>query len=165
MGGTPPTQHLTQMAPFPSIGKTFPADPTPKTIRTTYQELRAAAITVNRSRSQYMSMLRKRDDQQKVIIELQNELASFAADAQMALEEKARLNVIVDKYADIIGQLETAGDELVESISEYDRGAVTIQGFRPIRRLLSSCRAFMAAWRSAKELAANIEDTNNGLLS
>lgn len=150
------------MAPFSSIGKTFPANPTPKTIRTTYQELRAAAITVNRSRGQYISQY---NDQKKMVIALQNELASFAADAQMALEEKARLNVIVGKYADIIGQLETAGDELVESITEYDRGAITIQGFRPIRRLLSSCRAFMAAWRSAKELAANIEDTNNGLLS
>lgn len=153
------------MAPFSSIGKTFPANPTPKTIRTTYQELRAAAITVNRSRGQYISMLQKRDDQQKVITELQCELASFAADAQMALEEKARLNVIVGKYADIIGQLETAGDALVDGVSEYDRGAINLQGFRPIRRLLSSCRAFMAAWKSAKDLAANIEDTNNGLLS
>ena len=153
------------MAPFSSIGKAFPAQPTPKTLRSNYEDLRAAAITINRSRGQYISMLRKRDDQQLVITELQNELASFAADAQMALEEKARLNVIVDKYADIIGQLETAGDALVDGITEYDRGSVTIQGFRPIRRLLSACRAFMAAWKSAKDLAANIEDQDNGLLA
>ena len=153
------------MAPFSSIGKTFPANPTPKTIRTTYQELRAAAITVNRSRGQYISMLQKRDNQQKVITELQCELASFAADAQMALEEKARLNVIVDKYADIIGQLETAGDALVDGIHDYDHGSGPFSGGRPIGRLIAACRAFMAAWKSAKDMAANIEDTNNGLLS
>lgn len=137
------------MAPFSSIGRTFPADPTPATLRTTYEELRAAAITVNRSRGQFIRQVRERDQQ---IERLEAEVETFAREAAIDMQERAQLLAIVGKYRDIFAAMEKAGDDMVNGVDEYDTGRRAYYGGGHIARLLTACRAFVAAWRQMKEM-------------
>ena len=137
------------MVPFRSIGKVFPAEPAPSLLRVTYKELRAAAITVNRSRSQ----ISRRSEEKSLQIErLQDELASYIDDAAFDYQEKAQLLTILAKYRDVFSAMEVAGDNLVAGLGEYDNGARPYYGGNPIARLMSAVRAFVAAWNAAKEL-------------
>ena len=136
-------------APYASIGKVFPVKPEPSDLRQQYDHLRKAAITVNRSRSQYIRQVKERD---VLIDQLQKEISSYANDAKLDYQERAQLLGILTKYRDVFSSLEKAGDEMVESIEEYQKGPGTFQGARPIRRLLAACYAFMRAWKAAKDI-------------
>ena len=148
------------MTPIQSIGKIFPAQPTPPTLRTTYEELRAAAITVNRSRGQFVRQVRERDLQ---ITELQKELISYANDAALDFQEKAQLLNILGRYRDVFSCMEVAGDELVGGLHDYDFGARPLYGGAPFSRLIAAVRAFVAAWKSAKEMAPQVKQLEAGL--
>ena len=150
------------MAPFTSIGKSFPANPELDcaTLRTTYDELRAAAITVNRSRGQFIRQVRERDLQ---IASLEKELTSYANDAALDYQEKAQLLSILGKYRDVFAAMETAGDELIEGMREYDTGARRYYGGSPIRRLIHAVRAFVKAWKAAKEMAPQVKQIEAGV--
>ena len=136
-------------APYASIGKVFPVKPEPSDLRKQYDHLRKAAITVNRSRGQYIRQVKERD---LLIDQLQEEISSYANDAKLDYQERAQLLGILTKYRDVFSSLEQAGDEMVEGMEEYQKGAGTFQGARPIRRLLAACYAFVRAWKAAKEI-------------
>lgn len=136
-------------APYASIGKVFPVKPEPSDLRKQYEHLRKAAITVNRSRGQYIRQVKERD---VLIDQLQEEISSYANDAKLDYQERAQLLGILTKYRDVFSSLEKAGDEMVEGINEYQKGAGTFQGARPIQRLLAACYAFMRAWKAAKDI-------------
>ena len=136
-------------APYPSIGQVFPTKPEPSDLRKQYEHLRKAAITVNRSRGQYIRQVKERD---VLIDQLQEEISSYANDAKLDYQERAQLLGILTKYRGVFSSLEKAGDEMVEGINEYQKGAGTFQGARPIQRLLAACYAFMRAWKAAKDI-------------
>ena len=136
-------------APYASIGKVFPVKPEPSDLRKQYDHLRKAAITVNRSRGQYIRQVKERD---LLIDQLQEEISSYANNAKLDYQERAQLLGILTKYRDVFSSLEQAGDEMVEGMEEYQKGAGTFQGARPIRRLLAACYAFVRAWKAAKEI-------------
>lgn len=136
-------------APYPSIGQVFPTKPEPSDLRKQYEHLRKAAITVNRSRGQYIRQVKERD---VLIDQLQEEISSYANDAKLDYQERAQLLGILTKYRDVFSSLEKAGDEMVEGINEYQKGPGTFQGARPIQRLLAACYAFMRAWKAAKDI-------------
>lgn len=143
------------MAPFSSIGGTFPANPTPAALRSTYRELRAAAITVNRSRGQFIRQVRERDE---LISQLETDVEKFAREAALDMQERSQLLAVVGKYRDVFAAMEKAGDDLVGGVEEYDFGRRAYYGGGHIGRLIGACRAFVAAWRQMKEVAA--DDTN-----
>jgi hypothetical protein len=87
-----------------------------------------------------------------LIDQLQEEISSYANDAKLDYQERAQLLGILTKYRDVFSSLEQAGDEMVEGMEEYQKGAGTFQGARPIRRLLAACYAFVRAWKAAKEI-------------
>lgn len=136
-------------APYASIGKVFPVTPEPSDLRKQYDHLRKAAITVNRSRSQYIRQVRERD---QLIDQLQEEISNYAKDAKLDYQERAQLLGILTKYRDVFSSLEKAGDEMIEGVEEYQKGRGSFQGARPIQRLLAACYAFMRAWKAAKEI-------------
>ena len=96
-------------APYSSVGKVFPVNPEPSALRKNYDHLRKAAITINRSRSQYIRQVRERDT---LIDELQQEITTYASDAQLDYQERAQLLGILTKYRDVFSSLEKAGDEI-----------------------------------------------------
>ena len=136
-------------APYSSIGKVFPLNPEPGNLKKEYDHLRKAAITVNRSRSQYIRQVKERD---LLIDQLQDEITTYANDASLDYQERAQLLRILTKYRDVFSTLEKAGDEMVEGVEEYRKGPDSFQGARPIQRLLAACYAFMNAWKAAKEI-------------
>lgn len=148
------------MTPFASIGKSFPAEPTPSTLRITYNELRAAAITVNRSRAQFVRQVKERDLQ---ITSLEGELMSYANDAALDYQEKAQLLSILGKYRDVFSTMEQAGDDLLEGLNDYDYGARPFQGGGPFTRLIAAVRAFAKAWKAAKEMSPQIKQLEAGV--
>lgn len=136
-------------APYSSVGKVFPVNPEPSALRKNYDHLRKAAITINRSRSQYIRQVRERDT---LIDELQQEITTYASDAQLDYQERAQLLGILTKYRDVFSSLEKAGDEMVEGVEEYQKGARDFRGGFPIQRLVAACYAFIRAWKAAKEI-------------
>lgn len=147
------------MAPYPSIAKLFPPEPTETDLRQTYSKLRKAAISVNRSRGQYIRQVRERD---QIIERLEADLLGFTRDAQLDFQEKAQLLSILQKYKEVFAQLEKAGDEMVEGVEEYQSGRRSFQGARPFARLIAACYAFVQAWRAAKDIA-DIQSIDTGV--
>lgn len=146
---------------IPITEERYPLNPDAQEIEALYIKLRQDARRLSLSRGQYMGMARRSKQR---CAELQQELEEFAQDAHIALQEKAKLNAIVAKYGEVFTAFETAGDELVAGMTEYDKGARPYQGGSPIARLMRACRAFVQAWKAAKDLSADIEDINNGLI-
>ena len=119
-----------------------------------YAELRHDAQRLSRSRGYYAGR----------VVALRCELSEFAGAAQITLQEKAKLNALVARYADIFQAFEQAGDELIGGLTDYDTGIRDYRGGSPIHRLIVAVRAFAKAWKAAKDVGAEIEDTNNGIL-
>ena len=147
------------MTPYPSIAKVFPVDPIEADLLKTYKQLRKAAISVNRSRGQYIRQVRERD---QIIEKLEAELLGFTRDAQLDFQEKAQLLSILQRYKEVFSQLEKAGDEMVEGVEDYKTGSRTFQGARPLARLIAACYAFVNAWRAAKDIA-DIQSIETGV--
>lgn len=141
---------MSHLTPYPSIAKLFPIDPSEAELRSSYKHLRKAAISVNRSRGQYIRQVRERD---QIIEKLEADLLGFTKDAQLDFQEKAQLLSILQRYKEVFSQLEKAGDEMVEGVEDYRKGRGTFQGARPLARLISACYAFVQAWRAAKDIA------------
>ena len=76
------------MASPKSIGRSFLPNPKPTDLRSNYEHLRRAAISLNRSRGQILRQVRERDLQ---IEQLRAELQSFSKDAALDYQEKAQL--------------------------------------------------------------------------
>lgn len=138
------------MTPYPSIAKVFPLEPTPQELRGSYNRLRKAAISVNRSRGQYIRQVRERD---QIIDKLNADLLSFTRDSQLDFQEKAQLLSILQKYKEVFSALEKAGDEMVEGVEEFRTGRRSYQGARPLARLIAACYAFVQAWQAAKDIS------------
>ena len=148
------------MAPFHDFAARFPREPKAADIEHLYACMRKAGISINKSRAQYMSQCKAKDLK---IVELQTELTSYANDAALDYQEKARLLSILSKYRDVFAAMETAGDELVEGLHEYDHGARPYYGGNPIRRLIHAVRAFAKAWEAAKEMAPQVKQIEAGV--
>lgn len=141
------------MAPFPiSITEpNYPRNPEHSQLRTLYGKLRADAVTLVRSRAQYVGLVGRQQDH---IVALQQELAQFSADMELTLRQKARLNEIIDGYADVISQLEEAGNTLTKAVEGNGwRGAFSMSA------LTAAVHAFVAAWKAAMNSSKAIDTT------
>jgi len=147
------------MSPYPSIAKVFPSEPSPQELRGSYKRLRKAAISVNRSRSQYIRQVRERD---QIIDKLNTDLLRFTTDSQLDFQEKAQLLSILQKYKEVFSSLEKAGDEMVEGVEEFRSGRRSYQGARPFARLIAACYAFVQAWQAAKDIS-DIQRIDTGI--
>lgn len=135
------------MTVTPITDRNFPADPNATELRSAYTALRRAAQAMSRSRGQYIRQVRERDEQ---ISRMQADFTAFAENAQLDLEERAKLLGIVQSYRDVFSAMETVGDDLVDGLKDYETGAGPYYGARPLGQLLKSARAFVAAWKQIK---------------
>lgn len=141
------------MAPFPiSITEpNYPSNPEASQLRTLYRKLRADATTLVRSRAQYVGIVGR---QQEHIVALQQELAQFSADMELTLRQKAKLNEIISGYADVISQLEEAGNTLTNAVEGNGwRGAFSMSA------LTAAVQAFVTAWKAAMNRSKTINPT------
>ena len=141
------------MAPFPiSITEpNYPRNPEHSQLRTLYGKLRADAVTLVRSRAQYVGLVGR---QQEHIVALQQELAQFSSEMELTLRQKAKLNEIINGYADVISQLEEAGNTLTNAVESTGwRGAFSMSD------LMTAVRSFVAAWKTAMNSSKAITTT------
>ena len=149
----------------------FPSNPDPSQLRNTYVRLREAAITLNRSRGQYVGQVRRLSNQ---IISLEadfqaeiTELRNFAESAGVDLQQSAELNRVIQGYAQVVSDLQTAADEVQDAFEIYEGRAFT--GINSIPNLINAIKRFVKTWLNVKlfskennEIIGEINSSNKG---
>lgn len=133
----------------------FPANPADAELRTHYDAMRSALISVNISRGVFRSQSEKRG---VVIAELQRELQELEADLGNEARAKARLHAMNSRLVQVIRELEATGDAIAEAVeeSEQQSGFWLVRMFQRLVQLTQQ-------WRSVKAKAAEIATEANQL--
>jgi len=133
----------------------FPANPAEEELRSHYNAMRSALISVNISRGVFRSQSEKRG---VVIAELQRELQELEADLGNEARAKARLHAMNSRLVQVIRDLEATGDAIAETVeaSERENGFWLVRMFQELVQLARQ-------WRSVKAKAAAIASESSQL--
>ena len=138
----PPTGH------FPARPQELERD----ILDETYSELRVAYRGLMVSRGLFRS---KADQNRTAMLELEARLRSIAEREASVRKEAYELLEIV---TNVVGELEDAGDDLVNEFGLYQKGRRTYQGGGFIGRLIKAVATFIRRWTGTKQqLAAIVE--------
>ena len=138
----PPTGH------FP----THPQDLERETLDEAYNELRVAYRGLMVSRGVFRS---KADQNRAAMQELEIRLRTIAErEASVRKEAYEMLEIVTN----VVGELEDAGDDLVNEFGLYQKGRSTYQGGHFIGRLIRAVTTFIRRWTGTKQqLTAIVE--------
>ena len=133
----------------------FPSDPVGmdrEELNTTYCELRSSYKSVMISRGVFRS---KADQNRAAMLELETKLRAIAErEASVRKEAYEMLEIVTN----VVGELEDAGDDLVNEFGLYQKGKSTYQGGSFIGRLIKAVTSFIRRWTGTKQqLAAIVE--------
>jgi len=133
----------------------FPANPAEEELRSHYDAMRSALISVNISRGVFRSQSEKRG---VVIAELQRELQELEADLGNEARAKARLHAMNSRLVQVIRDLEATGDAIAETVEarERENGFWLVRMFQELVQLARQ-------WRSVKAKAAAIASESSQL--
>jgi len=133
----------------------FPANPAEEELRSHYNAMRSALISVNISRGVFRSQSEKRG---VVIAELQRELQELEDDLGNEARAKARLHAMNSRLVQVIRDLEATGDAIAETVeaSERENGFWLVRMFQELVQLARQ-------WRSVKAKAAAIASESSQL--
>ena len=138
----PPTGH------FPARPQELERD----ILDETYSELRVAYRGLMVSRGLFRS---KADQNRSAMLELEKRLRTIAEREASVRQEAYELLEIV---TNVVGELEDAGDDLVNEFGLYQKGRRTYQGGGFIGRLIKAVATFIRRWTGTKQqLAAIVE--------
>ena len=138
----PPTGH------FPASPQELERD----ILDEAYSELRIAYRGLMVSRGLFRS---KADQNRASMMELEKRLRAIAEREASVRQEAYELLEIV---TNVVGELEDAGDDLVNEFGLYQKGKSTYQGGSFIGRLIKAVATFIRRWTGAKQqLAAIVE--------
>ena len=139
---------------YPPTGH-FPAHPQVlerEELDEAYGELRVAYRGLMVSRGVYRS---KADQNRAAMKELETRLRAIAEREVSVRKEAYEMLEIV---TNVVGELEDAGDDLVNEFGLYQKGKSTYQGGRFIGRLVGAVIRFIRRWTGTKQqLAAIVE--------
>ena len=138
----PPTGH------FPARPQELERD----NLDATYIELRGAYRGLMVSRGVFRS---KADQNRSAMQELETKLRAIAErEASVRQEAYEMLEIVTN----VVGELEDAGDDLVNEFGLYQKGKSTYQGGSFIGRLIKAVATFIRRWMGTKQqLAAIVE--------
>ena len=139
---------------YPPTGH-FPASPQElerETLDEAYNELRVAYRGLMVSRGVFRS---KADQNRAAMQELETKLRAIAErEASVRKEAYEMLEIVTN----VVGELEDAGDDLVNEFGLYQKGKSTYQGGSFIGRLIKAVTTFIRRWTGTKQqLAAIVE--------
>ena len=138
----PPTGH------FPASPQELERD----ILDEAYSELRIAYRGLMVSRGLFRS---KADQNRASMMELEKRLRAIAEREASVRQEAYELLEIV---TNVVGELEDAGDDLVNEFGLYQKGKRTYQGGSFIGRLIKAVTTFIRRWTGTKQqLAAIVE--------
>ena len=138
----PPTGH------FPASPQDLERD----ILDEAYNELRVAYRGLMVSRGVFRS---KADQNRAAMQELESKLRAIAErEASVRQEAYEMLEIVTN----VVGELEDAGDDLVNEFGLYQKGKSTYQGGSFIGRLIKAVATFIRRWTGTKQqLAAIVE--------
>ena len=137
--------HMTTS--IPPTG-TFPAEPTVlerEELDSVYLELRKSYRSLMVSRGLYRG---KADRNRAAMQQLETKLREIATrEASIRQEAYEMLEIVTN----VVGELEDAGDDLVNEFGAYQMGRRTYQGGGFIGRLVKAVATFIRRWTSTKQ--------------
>ena len=139
---------------YPPTGH-FPASPQDlerEILDEAYNELRVAYRGLMVSRGVFRS---KADQNRAAMQELESKLRAIAErEASVRQEAYEMLEIVTN----VVGELEDAGDDLVNEFGQYQKGKSTYQGGSFIGRLIKAVATFIRRWTGTRQqLAAIVE--------
>lgn len=127
---------------------TFPADPTAlerEALDATYLTLRSSYRSLMVSRGVHRSQSQR---SQQAMRALEEKLRSIAErEASVRAEAYEMLEIVTG----VIGDLEDAGDDLVNEFAAYQKGRKTYAGGSFIGRMIQAVIRFINRWRNSKQ--------------
>ncbi|AII49680.1 hypothetical protein KR52_11080 [Synechococcus sp. KORDI-52] len=139
---------------FPPTGR-FPAEPTSlerEELDAVYLELRKSYRGLMVSRGQYRG---RADRNRAAMQQLEAKLREIAArEASVRQEAYEMLEIVTN----VVGELEDAGDDLVNEFGAYQMGRRSMQGAGFIGRLIKAVIRFINRWTSTKQQLQVIVD-------
>ena len=156
-------------AVFPSTGQ-FPAEPSQlerDELDAVYLELRKSYRGLMQSRGQYRGQAERNRAAMQQLEEKLREIAN--REASVRKEAYEMLEIVTN----VVGELEDAGDSLVNEFGAYQLGRKSYQGGSFLGRLIKAVTSFIRRWTSTKQqleaivekqqsMQAKLEDDTDG---
>ena len=144
-------------AALPSTSR-FPRQPSAlerEALEAVYLDLRKNYETAMRGRGWYQGEVGR---QREAMAQLETKLRAIAEkEASVRAEAYEMLEIVTN----VVGELEDAGDDLVNEFGLYQKGKSTYQGGSFIGRLIKAVATFIRRWTGTKQqLAAIVEKQN-----
>jgi hypothetical protein len=139
----------------------FPPDPEPlerEVLNSTYLELRNCYSSLMRSRAQHRRLANKAKDETALLKERITALAS------RDLPQRKELYELLEIVTAIAGDIEDAGDDLVNGFSRYKKGRHTFQGGGYLGDLMRAVIHFINRWGRTKDRLGDLKQKQQELI-
>ena len=139
----------------------FPPNPEPlerEVLNSTYLELRNCYSSLMRSRAQHRRLANKAKDETALLKERITALAS------RDLPQREELYELLEIVTAIAGDMEDAGDDLVNGFSRYKQGRQSFQGGGYIGDLIRAVIHFINRWGRTKDRLGNLKQKQQQLI-
>ena len=154
---------------FPPTGQ-FPSEPSSlerEELDAAYLELRKSYRGLMQSRGQYRGKAKSNRAAMQRLEEKLREIANREASVRQEAYE------MLEIVTNVVGELEDAGDALVNEFGAYQMGRRTYQGGSFIGRLIKAVASFIRRWTTTKQqletivekqqsMQAKLQDENDG---
>jgi hypothetical protein len=140
----------------------FPPDPEPlerDVLNSTYLELRNCYSSLMRSRAQHRRLANKAKDETALLKERITALAS------RDLPQRKELYELLEIVTAIAGDIEDAGDDLVNGFSRYKKGRHSFQGGGTIGDLVRAVIHFINRWGRTKDRLGDLKQKQQELIN
>lgn len=139
----------------------FPPEPEPldrELLNSTYRELRNCYASLMRSRAQHRRLANKAKEETAL---LRNRLTALAS---RDLPDRKEIYEILEIVTAIAGDIEDAGDDLVNGFSSYKKGRQSFQGGSSIGDLIRSVIHFINRWSRTKDRLGDLKQKQQELI-
>jgi hypothetical protein len=140
----------------------FPPDPEPldrQVLNSTYLELRNCYSSLMRSRAQHRRLANKAKDETALLKERITALAS------RDLPQRKELYELLEIVTAIAGDIEDAGDDLVNGFSRYKKGRHSFQGGGYLGDLMRAVIHFINRWGRTKDRLGDLKQKQQELIN
>jgi hypothetical protein len=140
----------------------FPPDPEPlerEVLNSTYLELRNCYSSLMRSRAQHRRLANKAKDETALLKERITALAS------RDLPQRKELYELLEIVTAIAGDIEDAGDDLVNGFSRYKKGRHSFQGGGYLGDLMRAVIHFINRWGRTKDRLGDLKQKQQELIN
>jgi hypothetical protein len=140
----------------------FPPNPEPldrEVLNSTYLELRNCYSSLMRSRAQHRRLANKAKDETALL------KGRITALASRDLPQRQEIYELLEIVTAITGDIEDAGDDLVNGFSRYQKGRHTFQGGGYIGDLMRAVIHFINRWGRTKDRLGDLKQKQQELIN